>query len=451
MSQPNEHEHTHSGEHSHSDGHSSSQRSSGEHSSSHRSSGEHSSSHRASGEHSSSHRASGEHSSSHHSSGEHSSSHRSRRADSEEKRDALIRKYQVIEQEEPTEKPTHRHHHHHRSRRSRWKRVLIAAACIPLALIVVAVSTFAVLHTIGRKQVRSESTGVQTNPYSVTYDEGKTVVYNDITYALNENIVTVAAVGVDRKSFGLQDDKIGTAGQADMILIVAMDLKSGNLTGILIPRDSMVDVDQYTVDGAYVGVDQMQVCLSYAYGDGRETSCQNVLTSVQRILYGIPVHLYGVMDLDGIHALNDAIGGVTVTALETFDEFVKGEPVTLQGAQAESYVRSRNTAVLNSDASRRERQIQYLQAFVKKGIRAAIDDIGIVSRLYNAATEYGFTNVSLSKATYLATTLLTKGVSFDNFLSLQGELQDADPYPEYILDEQAVFETVLQVFYTPVG
>ena len=416
MSQPNEYEHTHSGEHSHSEHHSSG------------------------------------HSSSHRSSGEHSSSHRSRHTASEEKRDALIRKYQVIEQGDPTEKPTHRHHYHrHRSRRSRWKRVLIAAACIPLALIVVAASAFAVLHTLGRRQIQNEGTGVQTNPYAVTYDEGKTVVYNDITYALNENIVTVAAMGVDRESFGLQNDKIGTAGQADMILIVAMDLKSGNLTGILIPRDAMVDVDQYTVDGAYVGVDRMQVCLSYAYGDGRETSCQNVLTSVQRILYGIPVHLYGVMDLDGIHALNDAIGGVTVTALETFDAFVEGEPVTLLGAQAESYVRSRNTAELNSDALRRERQIQYLQAFVKKGIRAAIDDIGIVSRLYNAATEYGFTNVSLSKATYLATTLLTKGVSFDNFLSLQGELQDADPYPEYILDEQAVFETVLQVFYTPVG
>lgn len=436
MSQPNEYEHTHSGEHSHSEHHSSG----------------HSSSHRSSGEHSSSHRSSGDHSSSHRSSGEHSSSHRSHHTASEEKRDALIRKYQVIEQGDPTEKPTHRHHYHrHRSRRSRWKRVLIAAACIPLALIVVAASAFAVLHTLGRRQIQNEGTGVQTNPYAVTYDEGKTVVYNDITYALNENIVTVAAMGVDRESFGLQNDKIGTAGQADMILVVAMDLKSGNLTGILIPRDAMVDVDQYTVDGAYVGVDRMQVCLSYAYGDGRETSCQNVLTSVQRILYGIPVHLYGVMDLDGIHALNDAIGGVTVTALETFDEFVEGEPVTLLGAQAESYVRSRNTAELNSDALRRERQIQYLQAFVKKGIRAAIDDIGIVGRLYNAATEYGFTNVSLSKATYLATTLLTKGVSFDNFLSLQGELQDADPYPEYILDEQAVFETVLQVFYTPVG
>ena len=436
MSQPNEYEHTHSGEHSHSEHHSSGP----------------SSSHRSSGEHSSSHHSSGDHSSSHRSSGEHSSSHRSRHTASEEKRDALIRKYQVIEQGDPTEKPTHRHHYHrHRSRRSRWKRVLIAAACIPLALIVVAASAFAVLHTLGRRQIQNEGTGVQTNPYAVTYDEGKTVVYNDITYALNENIVTVAAMGVDRESFGLQNDKIGTAGQADMILIVAMDLKSGNLTGILIPRDAMVDVDQYTVDGAYVGVDRMQVCLSYAYGDGRETSCQNVLTSVQRILYGIPVHLYGVMDLDGIHALNDAIGGVTVTALETFDAFVEGEPVTLLGAQAESYVRSRNTAELNSDALRRERQIQYLQAFVKKGIRAAIDDIGIVSRLYNAATEYGFTNVSLSKATYLATTLLTKGVTFDNFLSLQGELQDADPYPEYILDEQAVFETVLQVFYTPVG
>ena len=449
MSQPNESKRTHGEEHVHGEHHSSSHHS-GEHSSSNHSSGGQSSSHRSSGE-----RSSSERSSSHRSAETHSHSSRSRSDRAQEKRDALIRKYQVIENIDPEEThkhKSHRHRHHHRrSKKSPLKRILIAAACIPLALILIAASTFAVLHTLGRRQIPKEDVGVQTNPYSVTYDEGKTVVYNDVTYKLNENIVTVAAIGVDRKDFGLQDNKIGTAGQADMILLVAMDLKSGKLSGILVPRDTMVDVDQYTVDGEYVGVERMQVCLSFAYGDGRETSSRNVLTSVQRILYGIPVQMYGVLDLQGIRYLNDAIGGVTVTPPETFAEFTKGQTVTLQGDRAEAYVRERNTAVLNSDALRRERQIQYLQAFVKKAIRSAIDDISIVSRLYSTATEYGFTNVSLSKATYLATTLLTKGVVFDSFVSLAGEMRDAEPYPEYILDEKSVFETVLQVFYTPVA
>lgn len=449
MNRPNEQEHIHSEEHVHGERRSTSHHASGEHSSSRHSSGEHSGSHHhTSGEHSTSHRSSSERSSSHSASGER---RRSRRDASEEKRDALIRKYQVIEDTDPLSKPAHKHRHHHHRKKSTLKRILIAAACIPLALILVAASTFGILHVLGRRQLQTEEVGVQSNPYSVTYDEGKTVVYNDVTYALNENIVTIAALGVDRKDFGLQNDKIGTAGQADMILLVAMDLKSGKLTGIMIPRDTMVDVDRYTVDGQYVGVDRMQICLSFAYGDGKATSCRNVLTSVQRILYGIPVQMYGVLDLQGIRYLNDAIGGVKVTPPETFGEFTKGQTITLQGDQAEAYVRSRNTEMLNSDALRRERQIEYLQSFVRKAIRSAIDDIGIVSRLYSTATEYGFTNISLSKATYLATTLLTKGVSFDNFVSLTGEMKDADPYPEYILDEKAVFETVLQVFYTPVA
>lgn len=356
-------------------------------------------------------------------------------------------KYQVIPGDtvQTEKKPVHHRHKMHRA-----KRIRIAVLCIPLALLLAVSTTFAVLNLIGKRQVIAEKSGVRENPYSVTYDEGKTVVYNGQTYALNENIVTVAAMGVDREKFGLTDDKIGTAGQADVILIGALDLKSGNVQVLMIPRDSMVDVDQYTVSGQYVGVERMQVCLSFAYGDGGETSCRNVLSCAERILYGIPIRLYGAMDLAGIPYLNDTIGGVTVTSPETFDNFVEGQTVTLYGDDAEAFVRSRNTAVLDSDTPRRARQVQYLQAFAHKAVQAAIKDISIVASLYNTVSEYAFTNVSLSKVTYLATTLLTKGVHIGDIRSLTGKLVDADPYPEFNIDEQAAFETVLDTFYTPV-
>ena len=447
MSQPNEHasynednytEHTHP--HSGSSHHHSSQSSS--HSTHHHSSSGSSSHHHSS-------ESSSRSGSTHHHSASGSSAHHhyDTVSEDERKRNALVRKYQVIDDEEiPAEKKPVRHHHSMR----RSKKIWIAVLCVPLALLLAVSVTFAALNLIGKKQVTADESGVRENPYSVTYDEGKTVVYNGQTYALNENIVTVAAMGVDREEFGLTEDKIGTAGQADVILIGALDLKTGDVQVLMIPRDSMVDVDQYTVSGQYVGVDRMQVCLSFAYGDGGETSCQNVLTSTERILYGIPIHLYGAMDLSGISTLNDAVGGVTVTPPETFGKFIEGQTVTLYGDDAEAFVRSRNTAVLDSDTPRRARQVQYLQAFVHKAVRAAVEDIGIVSSLYNAVSEYAFTNVSLSKVTYLATTLLTKGVHIGDIRSLTGELVDADPYPEYNLDEQAAFEAVLDTFYTPV-
>ena len=344
-----------------------------------------------------------------------------------------------------------RHRHSRRfNRRRKIKRILIALVSIPLALIVIAASVFGVLNVVGKRQIQKDSGGVQTNPFSVTYDEGKTVEYNGQTYVLNENIVTVAAIGLDRESFGLKDDKIGTAGQADFILIVTMDLKSGLVSPIMIPRDTMVDVDQYTVDGQYVGVENMQICLSFAYGDGGETSSRNVLTSAQRVLYGVPVHLYGVLDLEGIPALNDAIGGVSVTLQEDFGGSYAGDRITLHGDQAEEFVRSRDTSRMDSDAPRRARQIQYVRAYTDKVTHAAIRDLGVIRKLYNTAMQYAFTNVSLSKVTYIATTLLSKGVSVGEVQTLAGTLRAGDPYAEYILDEKSAFETVLNVFYTPI-
>ena len=100
---------------------------------------------------------------------------------------------------------------------------------------------------------------------------------------------------------------------------------------------------------------------------------------------------------------------------------------------------------------RRARQIQYVRAYTDKATHAAIRDPGVIRQLYNTAMDYAFTNVSLAKVTYIATTLLAKGVSIGDAQTLAGTLRAGDPYAEYVLDEQAVFETVLHVFYTPIG
>ena len=352
-----------------------------------------------------------------------------------------------------TEQPKKKRHHHHRhhSHMRPGVKALLIIICIPLVLLIAASGTFAVLNIVGRKQINDVSTGVEENKYSVSYDEGKTITYNGNKYKLNENIVTIAGIGIDREEFGLVDDAIGTAGQADAIIIIALNLDSGKISAIMIPRDSMVDVDLYTVSGSYIGVDRMQICLSYAYGDGKVTSCENVLTSVERLLYGIPINLYGVLDIQGIPYLNDTLDGVTVDPLETFGRFTEGQRTTLYGDDAIAYVRSRNTEILNSDSLRRERQIQYIKAFSQKAASSALKDFSIITKLYNTATEYSFTNISLSKLTYLATTLLSKGISFEDIVSLKGELVEGDPYAEYIVDEEAAFETVLSIFYTPVS
>ena len=72
----------------------------------------------------------------------------------------------------------------------------------------------------------------------------------------------------------------------------------------------MTDVALYSEGGSYIGTENLQLCLSYAYGDGKALSCDNTVISVSRIFYNIPINSYFSLDLEGIAAVNDSVGGV---------------------------------------------------------------------------------------------------------------------------------------------
>ena len=128
-------------------------------------------------------------------------------------------------------------------------------------------------------------------------------------------------------------------GQADAIVMMAMDFDKNKTSMIAIPRDTITDVAVYSVGGSYAGMRKQQLCLAYAYGDGKESSCENMVASVRRIFYNIPISTYFALDLDGISELNDAVGGVDVISPETIEQFVEGEEYHLVGDEAETFVR----------------------------------------------------------------------------------------------------------------
>ena len=70
------------------------------------------------------------------------------------------------------------------------------------------------------------------------------------------------------------------------------------------------------------------------------------MAAVRRLFYNVPINSYVALDLDGISYMNDAVGGVGLTPIETFRNFTEGETVTLWGKDAESYVRYRDTTKL---------------------------------------------------------------------------------------------------------
>lgn len=371
----------------------------------------------SSGNHSSSHSSSHSSGSSHHSSS--SSSHSSR--SSKEKKESKL---------------------------STAARIAIAVLIIFLILIFAVVLAVVYLESHGKNDIQNVSE--QSNYQEV-------IEYNGEKYVYNEDVISIAFIGVDKRDLGLDDGAIGTAGQADADIVLTINTKTGRAKAIAVPRDTMVDVDLYSESGIFLRSENMQLCLSFAYGNGTNTSAENVTTSLSRILYDVPINKYFALDLNGIAPINDAIGGVTVTSLYDFDNLgiKKGDTVHLEGDLTEAYVRTRDMDTVDASLNRTARQVQYIKAFAAQLLPAVTKDFSIISKLYNTASDYSTTDISLSNATYLASLLLSKGITDFETVTLEGEMKESNNidyadfvYAEFYPDKDKLMEVVLDTFYS---
>ena len=341
-------------------------------------------------------------------------------------------------------------------------KVILILLAVILALMILAVAAFAVISSRGKSELLGKKENdvefsVPDNVDAKIADENTgDVIYKGKKYCYNDRVTSILCMGVDREELNTTGSVgAGDSGQADSLFLLAIDTDTGETTMIGISRDSMVDVNVYSNTGSYLKTDKLQLCLAYTYGDGREMSCENTVRSVSRLLYGIPINSYAAIDLSAIPVLNDAVGGVEVTVLEDLTikdpSLTVGDRILLRGQQAEWYVRSRlvEEAEATADANnlRMERQKQYLSAFARKVIDATKADMTLPITLYNVASDYMVTDVSASKVAYLASLMVQKGFDASSILTVPGKSTMGETYAEFHVDEEALYEMILDVFY----
>lgn len=352
----------------------------------------------------------------------------------------------------------------HRKRKPWWKKLIIILSIILASLIVlsaVAVGVFFILKESGLSQLTGgevNMTAPQIESAGVSVDNSRnTITYNGTTYAYNNNMTSILCMGIDKDDgFGIEDDMVGTGGQADALYLVALDTKTGKTSVIAISRDIYADISIYSADGTYTGTEKAQLCLAYAYGDGRETSCRNTVNAVERLFYNLPINSYFAMELDAIAELNDAIGGVTVTLEDDYMHYGMnyygraGDTVTLYGDAARGYLQYRDVNELNSSVDRMNRQINYLEGFAATAIEMTKQDITTPVTLFNIVGDYSVTNLNASKISALGYTIATSGAQVE-FKKVPGEVIHNGEYAEYVVNEQAMLELILEVYYTPIN
>ena len=288
----------------------------------------------------------------------------------------------------------------------------------------------------------------------VTEDAGKTLTYNGVRYRQNENLTTVLLLGVDRADLNEVETQ-GTAGQADVILLIAEDTETGEIKILHINRDTEAEMMVYSGSGKPIGYQKHQICVAYSYGNRRELSCENTLATVSKLLYGMPISKYIAIDMDGVIEANETIGGVTLTSLEDLSmpdgtSVKAGDVITLHGDNCDQYLRSR-THDLEGNNVRMLRQKQYIQEFAGTTIRQARSDFSIISKLYQTIMPYIVTDTDLSDVIFLAETFLLHRNSIQ-MLGLEGTMDwvlNIHGYKVAIMypDEDNLFETMLDVYY----
>lgn len=337
-------------------------------------------------------------------------------------------------------------------------RVLIIILCVLLAILIALGATWLILYKSGESQLKTPSdyaVNIDDDNVSKVEEDGSTIDYNGKLYRLNPDVVSLLFIGIDREELGNENNVVGTGGQADALYLVSLNTEQKKYKVISISRDTMTDIGVYSADGKYVGTEKKQICLSYAYGDGKTTSCENTVRAVSSLFYNIPIQSYFALERSAIPTLNDTIGGVTVPV---YDEDGKdtGKTTTLFGQDAYDYVHYRDISRLDSNNIRMTRQTAYIKAFIKKLISSAATNLNVALDFFNTATQYSSTNLNTSIVTYYATTVLSGGSDINiDYVKLPGKItKGKSGNAEYNHDKEALTKLVIETYYeeyTPDG
>lgn len=275
------------------------------------------------------------------------------------------------------------------------------------------------------------------------------VRYKGSIYRYNEDILTFLFLGIDKQG-EVKTAKNGLdGGQSDAIFLMVLNPRSQEISIIGINRDTMTDIDIYDEGGSYLSTKTAQLTLQHGYGDGGKLSCERSMEAVSRLFYDLPIHGYCAINMGAIPLINDAVGGVELTALENVPNtgIKKGQTVHLMGKNAYYYLHNRDTGIFNSAGGRLERQKQYLSAYAARVMDEMKKDITLPVKLYSTLSKYMVTDITADEVSYLAPQMLDYSFDGSRIYSLSGETVMGEKFEEFYADDQAIYELILKVFY----
>lgn len=329
-----------------------------------------------------------------------------------------------------------------RREQKKKKRILVVSGITAAAVLAGGIFLWSQLP----KQTRI--TAVSSGSDGVSPEEER-VEYKGPVYKYNDHLSNFLFLGIDTRdpvsSYSTQFD----AGQADSVFLVSMDRVTEQLKALVIPRDTITEIEVFNPSGKSLGHTKDHINIQYAFGDGKENSCQLMKTAVSRLLGGIPIEKYCAVNMDGIPLLADAVGGIPVTVpdnslVEKDPTFTEGAQVTLTADNTEMFVRYRDISQSGSAIVRQERQKVFMKAFIEKAQQKAAQDASFVVDIYEQLQPYMVTNMGND---LFAKLLAASAGSSLEAQTVPGEAAEGEAFDEYHVKEEELTELLMDMFY----
>lgn len=306
----------------------------------------------------------------------------------------------------------------------------------------------------GGRWLEQRSLNVETRgDYTLRLNaDGKVLEHNGVAYRRRNDVTSILIMGVDQTMDAAPSRAFNyrNGGQADFLRLIVIDHAQRKVSQLEIDRDTMTPITILGVLGDRSGMRTAQISLSHAFGNSPEQNCELTVEAVSNLLCGEEIDLYAAMSLDGIPALNDLVGGVTVTLEDDFSAqdptMTQGATLTLRGKQAEIYVRSRMSVGQGTNVERMARQDVYLAGLTEKLDRLGREDGAFGGELFDALEPYLTTN--MSRGRIVNEIWRAREYERAEVIHPQGVHQvGSDGFSQFYVDENALLEAVLTLFY----
>lgn len=273
------------------------------------------------------------------------------------------------------------------------------------------------------------------------------IYHNGEEYVYNARIKNILFLGIDNNEEISINDILGQSGQADSIMILSMDMEHNTTRILQVSRNTMTEIDLYDNNGNLYATETAQIATQYAYGNGANTSCWATKRTVSELLKDLPIHGYFALDISGVSIVNDLLGGVTITIPEDYTEidpaFEKGKTITLNGKQAEKYIRYRDKYLIGGNDLRMQRQAQYIPALFNSLQKISDESDEKLEKKFESVMDYMVTDLTAEELVEL----LRMDWEMEDIVSVPGESVKGEKYEEFYVNEEELENLLIKLFY----